>query len=110
MFLYLKNNNKIIDIVLYILLLLFFLAYIIWFVKYISYISSVVRFPFEWEPTDGDHLSFAHRIFRGLPIYKNMKDGDVLSIYNPAYYYLLALFGKNSSFSLARFLSAFFLA
>ena len=60
---------------------------------YLRYIASILAFPYQWEPTDGDHLNFAHRIAQGLPIYLSLKSGQVLSIYNPLYHTLIAILG-----------------
>jgi len=58
---------------------------------YLRYIASILTFPYQWEPTDGDHLNFAHRIAEGLPIYLPLKSGQVLSIYAPLYHTLIAI-------------------
>lgn len=76
---------------------------------YLHYVSSILAFPFDWEPTDGDHLNFAHRIYQGLPIYLSLQKGEALSIYNPLYHSIVAFFGgANSSLSFARSISFLF--
>ncbi|MCP4179892.1 MAG: hypothetical protein GY756_19190 [bacterium] len=106
---YLKNErSKIQNILQVCLFSIWALLFIFWFYKYCNYAVSIIRFPFEWEPTDGDHLNFSHRIAQGLSIYKKMANGEVLSIYNPAYHYLLSIFGSNVSFSIARIISSIF--
>lgn len=77
--------------------------------RYVHYISTVLPFPYDWEPTDGDHLNFAHRLALGLPIYLPLNGGQALSIYNPLYHGLVALFGgQYASLSFARYISFIF--
>lgn len=80
-------------------------------VKYLYYINAILRFPFDWEPTDGDHLNFAHRLAEGLPIYLSMRSGQVLSIYNPLYHSIVAILGgEHASLIFARTVSFIFWA
>ena len=73
---------------------------------YLDYISQILRFSYDWEPTDGDHLNFARRIANGLPIYLPLNSGEILSIYNPLYHGLVAIIGgKYVSLSFARSIS-----
>jgi hypothetical protein len=78
-------------------------------VFYFYYLYKIVFFPFEWEPTDGDHVNFANRISEQLPIFFNLQSGNILSVYNPLYHFLIAGadFGINQ-FILARSISALF--
>lgn len=79
--------------------------------QYLHYINAILAFPYDWEPTDGDHLNFAHRLARGLPIYLSMKAGDVLSIYNPLYHGIVAMLGgAHASLNFARTISFIFWA
>jgi len=66
----------------------------IWFLKYLYYCVNIACYPFDWEPTDGDHINFATRIAEHLPIYLPLKSGYVLSIYNPLYHYILGFLHK----------------
>ena len=76
---------------------------------YAYYLYKILSFPFEWEPTDGDHLNFVNRIKEGLPIFYDLQSGNILSVYNPLYHYLLAYAELDlNPFVLARLLSAFF--
>jgi len=61
--------------------------------RYFLYLGGVASFPFDWMPSDGDHLNFAHRIMQGLHVYPDLNAGEVLSIYNPLYYMIIGLFG-----------------
>ncbi len=91
------------DLSIWILSIAFFSVTIILFGQYISYLNAIVYFPYDWEPTDGDHLNFIHRLASHLPIYLSISKGEVLSIYNPLYHAIVALFGgENSSLGLAR--------
>lgn len=76
---------------------------------YLYYAGLLIKFPYDWEPTDGDHLNFAVRIFNGLPIFLPLKSGYILSVYNPLYHYLNAAFvGLGFNFTIPRVLSCFF--
>ncbi|TAL65047.1 MAG: hypothetical protein EPN84_02230, partial [Legionella sp.] len=77
--------------------------------RYITYLMAVVPFAYDWGPSDGDHLNFAHRLAQGLPIYMAFKEGHVLSIYNPLFHGLIALLGgANATLSFARLISFLF--
>ena len=77
--------------------------------RYVNYISTILPFSYDWEPTDGDHLNFAHRLALGLPIYLPLNGGQALSVYNPLYHSLVALFGgQYASLSFARSISFIF--
>lgn len=77
--------------------------------KYFTYLNAIVPFPYDWEPTDGDHLNFAHRLAQGLPIYLPLREGQVLSIYNPLYHGIVALLGgAHASLVFARTVSLIF--
>lgn len=90
--------------------MIFFAIAIFCLATYLHYIAAVVAFPYDWEASDGDHLNFAHRIAQGLPIFVDMKAGQVLSIYNPLYHALVALVGgADAGMSLARGISLLFL-
>ncbi len=85
---------------------LFILFATYYLAKYFFYIIEVVFFPFDWGPSDGDHLNFSHRIMQGLPIYPDLDSGEVLSIYNPLYYLIVGLFGGvDAGMVLARWVS-----
>ena len=76
---------------------------------YLLYLYDVVLFPFDWEPTDGDHLNFARRISSNVPIFLPLESGSALSVYTPLYHMLLALIGGvEITLSQARLLSAIF--
>jgi hypothetical protein len=78
-------------------------------VFYIYYLYKIVFFPFEWEPTDGDHLNFANRVSEHLPIFFNLQSGNILSVYNPLYHFLIAVVNLEvNQFIVARFISAIF--
>jgi len=73
---------------------------------YLRYIASILTFPYQWEPTDGDHLNFAHRIAEGLPVYLPLKSGQVLDIYTPLYHTLIAVLGgPHAGMILARLIA-----
>ena len=80
----------------------FFLLSSICLFRYLDYINAVILFPYEWGPSDGDHLNFAHRLAKGLPIYFSMKTGSVLSIYTPLFG------GEHASMAVARIISFLF--
>jgi hypothetical protein len=89
----------------------FFVLIATFLAEYLSYLNVIVPFSYDWEPTDGDHLNFIHRLASGLPIYLSLDNGEVLSIYNPLYHAIVALFGgEYASLSLARFFSLIFWA
>ena len=67
-------------------------ALVIWF-HLLKFFNSFLWMPFDWEPTDGDHLNLIFRIQKGLPIYSNWQTGEVLNIYCPGYHYLVAALG-----------------
>jgi hypothetical protein len=97
------------DILIWLPRLVFFVVLAIFFNKYFTYLNAVIPFPYDWEPTDGDHLNFAHRIAQGFAIYLPMKDGQVLSIYNPLYHAFVALVGGvHSTLGFAREVSLLF--
>ena len=76
------------------------------FLFYLYYLYKIVIFPFEWEPTDGDHLNFAHRLHSNLTIYFQFDSGNILSVYNPLYHYLIGLLDSNlNSFLVGRAVS-----
>jgi len=80
--------------------------FIIFIGKYLNYINAILHFSYDWEPTDGDHLNFAHRLAKGLPIYMPLFSGKVLSIYNPLYHAFVAILGgQNASLIFARTIS-----
>jgi hypothetical protein len=82
---------------------------IFFLLNYFLYLSEIVIFPFDWEPTDGDHLNFAHRIAGNLPIFLSIDQGQALSIYNPLYHSIVGfLGGEHSSLAFARSLAALF--
>lgn len=88
---------------------LFILICMICLWRYFAYLLAIVPFEYDWLPTDGDHLNFAHRLAQGLPIYLSMSDGQILSIYDPLYHALIAaLGGKEATLSFARSLSMLF--
>lgn len=88
---------------------IFIICAMIFISKYFNYLYAVVPFPYDWEPTDGDHLNFAHRLAQGLPIYLSLNSGQVLSIYNPLFHSIVALIGGvNASLSFAREISLLF--
>ena len=77
--------------------------------QYLQYMSAVISFQYDWGPSDGDHLNFAHRLAQGLPIYLALKEGEVLSIYTPLYHALIALLGgEHASMLLARSIAFLF--
>lgn len=90
-------NLRKIDVIIWIPRVIFLGFILVFLAKYAHYLASIITYPYDWEPTDGDHLNFAHRIAQGLPIYLRMSDGGVLSIYNPLYHLLLALIGGQSA-------------
>jgi hypothetical protein len=97
------------DLLIWLPRILFLVVAAIFLTKYFTYLNAVVPFPYDWEPTDGDHLNFAHRLAQGLPIYLPLKEGQVLSIYNPLYHAIVALLGgAQASLALARMISLFF--
>lgn len=61
-------------------------------VQYLMYIFQIVSFPYEWGPSDGDHINFAYRMKNGLPTYLDFGNGEILNIYNPLYYILINIF------------------
>ena len=75
--------------------------------KYGFYIYQSTNFPFDWEPTDGDHLNFAMRLAAHQPIYFTSESGHLLSVYNPLYHFLISvLSGGTPSFFVARAVSS----
>lgn len=95
-----KNVLTVVPTIVFVLISLLCVSY------FLHYVYLILTFPFDWEPTDGDHLNFAHRLFQGLPIYLSMGKGEVLSIYNPLYHGIVAFFGGgDSSLSFARSVS-----
>jgi hypothetical protein len=95
--------------IFYFICILFIVIFFITIGQYINYINAIIHFSYDWEPTDGDHLNFAHRLARGLPIYMPMSSGKVLSIYNPLYHAIVAISGgQNSSLNFARIISFIF--
>jgi hypothetical protein len=79
--------------------------------QYLYYISAILPFAYDWEPTDGDHVNFAHRLAQGLPIYLSIRAGEVLSIYNPLYHGIVGILGgEYASLSFARTVSFIFWA
>jgi len=89
--------------------LLFCPVAILFLIRYAQNLSAILSFPYDWEPTDGDHLNFAHRLAQGLPIYLSMQGGEVLDIYNPLYHAIVALLGgQNAGLSFARSVAAIF--
>jgi hypothetical protein len=91
--------------------LVFFVIAAICIGQYLHYINAILSFPYDWEPTDGDHLNFAHRLAQGLPIYLSIRSGEVLSIYNPLYHGIVALLGgEHASLSFARTIAFVFWA
>lgn len=86
--------------------IIFVAIFIICIGHYLNYINAILRFSYDWEPTDGDHLNFAHRLSKGLPIYMPLSSGKVLSIYNPLYHAFVSILGgQNSSLIFARTIS-----
>jgi hypothetical protein len=49
-----------------------------------------LTFPYDIDPSDGEVLSSALRLVRGLPLYGNWTEGDVFGLYTPLYYAYLA--------------------
>lgn len=97
------------DVLIWLPRVAFFVMAAIFLGKYVHYLNAILPFPYDWEPTDGDHLNFAHRLAQGLPIYLSLKEGQVLSIYNPLYHGVVALFGgAHASLSFARTVSFLF--
>jgi hypothetical protein len=97
------------DLLIWLPRIAFFIVAAIFLSKYLTYLIAVVPFPYDWEPTDGDHLNFSHRLAQGLAIYLPLKDGQVLSIYNPLYHGMVAIIaGEDASLSFARLLSLLF--
>lgn len=73
--------------------------------KYAEYIRFILNFPFDWEPTDGDHLNIANRIMRQQPTYFSAESGHVLNIYNPLFHSILGtVLQGQANFELARVL------
>lgn len=74
---------------------------------FFKYNIPIINFPYDWEPTDGDHLNIVARVMRGLPIYTDWEKGPLLNIYTPGYHYAVAglswFFGLG--FPVARYLS-----
>lgn len=103
------RNNSIFRFLKFTILFIWIGLFVFWTFRFFSYVISIATFPYDWEPTDGDHLNFARRLARGLPIYSRMHDGAVISIYNPAYHYLLAALGRQLNFATARLISICFL-
>ena len=88
---------------------LFMLVVIYSLARYFFYIVEVVLFPYDWGPSDGDHLNFAHRIIQGQPVYPDLDSGQVLSIYNPLYYLIVGFFGgADVGMAFARSISLMF--
>lgn len=97
------------DVFIWMPRIIFFIIVAFCLGQYLHYMSVVVPFQYDWGPSDGDHLNFAHRLAQGLPIYLSMKDGYVLSIYTPLYHGLIALLGgAHASLVFARSLSLLF--
>lgn len=97
------------DRLIYALYVVFLLIVSICLWRYFTYLSAVVPFDYDWSPTDGDHLNFAHRLSQGLPIYFSLESGQLLSIYNPLYHEIVALLGgDDASLRLARSVALFF--
>lgn len=97
-----KGINRL-DILIWLPRIAFLVVAAICLGRYLNYLSAVVPFSYDWGPSDGDHLNFAHRLAQGLPIYLAMKEGEVLSIYTPLYHGLIALLGgAHASMFLAR--------
>ena len=76
---------------------------------FLSYVWAIVRFPYDWEPTDGDHLNIVFRILHRQNIYSNWHDGAILNLYNPGFHYLMAALSPwvAPTLSSGRTLSAF---
>ena len=75
--------------------------------KYFSYLYQSITFPFDWEPTDGDHLNFAMRMADHQAIYFTSESGHLLSVYNPLYHFLISVITDGTpSFFAARALSS----
>ena len=76
------------------------------------YAYHLFSYPFEWEPTDGDHFNFIMRIVAGKNIFVDRSAGWMLSIYNPLFHYLAAFFGyilqSDNYLMLARRMSIIF--
>jgi len=86
---------------------LFYIPYYIIFIKYLYYIYNSITFPFDWEPTDGDHLNFSQRINQGKSIYFAASEGHYLSVYNPLYHSIINYIGSgNQDLVLAKKISA----
>lgn len=86
---------------------LFYIPYFIIFIKYLYYIYSSITFPFDWEPTDGDHLNFSQRINQGKSIYFAASQGHYLSVYNPLYHIVINYIGNgNQDLALTKKISA----
>lgn len=97
------------DVLIWLPRLAFLAVAAIFLGKYLTYLAAVVPFPYDWEPTDGDHLNFAHRLAQGLAIYLPLKDGQVLSIYNPLFHSVVAMFGgAHADLGFARSVSFLF--
>lgn len=85
------------DLILWAPRVIFLIFALLFLQRYAHYLAAIVSYPYDWEPTDGDHLNFARRIAQGLPIYLNMSEGGVLSIYTPLYHMLVAAIGGTTS-------------
>lgn len=104
-----NHKIKIYNFLFWIISLVFFVIAFATIGQYLYYIGLIISFPYDWEPTDGDHLNFAHRLAQGLPIYLSITDGYVLSIYNPLYHGIIALLGgSHASLSFARSIALLF--
>ncbi len=54
---------------------------------FFNYGITISDFPYDWEPTDGDHMNIVSRILKNLPIYSDWKTGIIVNLYPPVLLY-----------------------
>lgn len=60
-------------------------------VLFVAECWPALTFPYDIDPSDGEVLSSALRVGRGLPLYGDWTQGEIFGLYTPLYYVYLAI-------------------